>query len=136
MPPSTTPGSSSIASPELRCRRSLRRSLTGSALPIVPQSVSRGPRISWLPGSHICYGLSGCSPPFYGSDWRNQPKEGFYVQAFNGSVSLSVAGYNYNSDWTPLLVGLSPTRMAASFAALDRRKEGTGVGAVSLITPE
>src|SRR4029077_13946611 len=23
----------------------------------------------------------------------------FYFQAFNGSVSLSVAGYNYNSSW-------------------------------------
>src|ERR1017187_6367413 len=41
----------------------------------------------------------------------------FYFQAFNGSVSLSVAGYNYNSDWTPLLAGLSPAGMAASLAA-------------------
>jgi hypothetical protein len=31
-----------------------------------------------------------------------------------GSVSLSVAGYNYNSDWTPLSAGLSPAGMAAS----------------------
>jgi hypothetical protein len=29
----------------------------------------------------------------------------FYFQAFNGSVSLPVAGYNYNSNWTPLLAG-------------------------------
>jgi len=36
-----------------------------------------------------------------------------YFQAFNGSVSLPVAGYNYNSDWTPLLAGLSPAGMAA-----------------------
>jgi hypothetical protein len=28
-----------------------------------------------------------------------------------------VAGYNYSSDWTPLLTGLSPARMAASLAA-------------------
>src|SRR5450759_616901 len=41
----------------------------------------------------------------------------FYFQAFNGSVSLPVAGYNYNSDWTPLLAGLSPAGMAASLAA-------------------
>jgi hypothetical protein len=27
------------------------------------------------------------------------------------------AGYNYNSDWTPLLAGLSPAGMAASLAA-------------------
>jgi hypothetical protein len=32
---------------------------------------------------------------------------------------LPVAGYDYNSDWTPLLVGLSPTGMAASLAAPD-----------------
>jgi len=48
--------------PELRYRRGLRRDLNGSALPILPQSVSRGARISGLPGLHICYGLSGCSP--------------------------------------------------------------------------
>ena len=43
--------------------------------------------------------------------------EGFYFQAFNGSVALNVAGYDYNSDWTPLLAGLSPAGMAASLAA-------------------
>ena len=41
----------------------------------------------------------------------------FYFQASNGSVALPVAGYDYNSDWTPLLAGLSPARMAASLAA-------------------
>src|SRR3974377_500938 len=44
---------------------------------------------------------------------------GFYFQASNGSVALPVAGYDYNSDWTPLLAGLSPARMAASLAAPD-----------------
>ncbi len=43
--------------------------------------------------------------------------EGFYFQASNGSVALPVAGYIYNSDWTPLLAGLSPAGMAASLAA-------------------
>src|SRR5208337_2502539 len=43
--------------------------------------------------------------------------ESFYFQASNGSVALPVAGYNYNSDWTPLLAGLSPAGMAASLAA-------------------
>src|SRR6266567_3902219 len=104
--------------PELRCRRGLRRDLSGSALPILPQSVSRGARISGLPGSHICYSLSGCSPPV-----RIRPERpatgGFYFQAFNGSVSLPVAGYDYNSDWTPLLAGLAPAGMAASLAAPD-----------------
>ena len=64
------------------------------------------------------YSLPGCLPPLYGSDWDTSPATGdFYFQAFNGSVFLPVAGYNYNSDWTPLLAGLSPAGMAASFAA-------------------
>ena len=42
---------------------------------------------------------------------------GFYFQASNGSVALPVAGYDYNSDWTPLLMRLSLTGMAASLAA-------------------
>ena len=45
--------------------------------------------------------------------------EGFYFQASNGSVALPVAGYIYNSDWTPLLAELSPAGMAASLAAPD-----------------
>src|SRR6266516_569137 len=43
--------------------------------------------------------------------------DGFYFQATNGSVALPAAGYNYNSDWTPLLAGLAPAGMAASLAA-------------------
>jgi hypothetical protein len=43
----------------------------------------------------------------------------FYFQASNGSVALPVAGYDYNSDWTPLLVRLSLTGMAVSLAAPD-----------------
>ena len=41
----------------------------------------------------------------------------FYFQASNGSVTLPVAGYDYNSDWTPLWVRLSLTGMTASLAA-------------------
>jgi hypothetical protein len=59
--------------PELRCRHGLRRDLSSSALPIFPQSVSRGARISGLAGSRICYGLLGSLPPLYGSDWNTQP---------------------------------------------------------------
>jgi len=37
--------------------------------------------------------------PLHGSD-RDTPALGdFYFQAFDGSVSLPVAGYNYNSGW-------------------------------------
>src|SRR6202048_5163999 len=55
----------------------------------------------------------------YGSDRYARPLESFYFQASNGSVALPVAGYDYNSDWTPLLAGLSPARMSASLAAPD-----------------
>src|ERR1700740_2354040 len=66
-----------------------------------------------------CYGLSGCWPPC--TDLTGLPVNGgFYFQAFDGSVTLPVAGYNYNSVWTPLLAGLPPAGMAASLAALVR----------------
>jgi len=52
------------------------------------------------------------------ADLTGLPANGaFYIQAFSGLVALPAAGYNYNSDWTPLLMGLAPTRMAASLAA-------------------
>src|ERR1700730_18403323 len=95
MPLSMTPGSSIIASPELRCRHGLRRDLSSSALQILPQSVSRGARISGLPDSRICYGPPGLS------------------------VSCTDQTDTPASDWTPLLAGLSPARMAASLAAPD-----------------
>src|ERR1700739_1647440 len=67
-------------------------------------------------GSHICYGLPVCSAPC--TDLTSLPANGaFYIQAFNGSVALLVVGYDYSIDWTPMLVGLSPTRLAASLAA-------------------
>jgi hypothetical protein len=53
-----------------------------------------------------------------GSDWYKRPATGgFYVQAFDGAVALTVAGYNYDIDWTPMSAGLTPAGMAASFAA-------------------
>jgi hypothetical protein len=72
--------------------------------------------MSGLPGLLIRYGLPGCSAPC--ADLTGFPANGaFYFQAFSGSVALPAAGYNYNSDWTPLLMGLSPIGMAASLAA-------------------
>src|SRR6266481_6189348 len=90
---------------------------------MIPQSVSRGARISGLLWFADCYGLSGCWPPC--TDLTGLPANGgFYFQAFNGSVVLPAAGYDYNSDWTPLLAGLSPAGMAASLAALIRPCSG------------
>ncbi len=79
---------------------------------------------------HNCYGLSGCSPPLDGSDWNNSPATGgIYVQAFDGSVTLAVAGYDYDIDWTPMSAGLAPAGMAASFAALARMEPSLGAQA-------
>src|SRR3954471_14252249 len=72
-----------------------------------------------------CYGLSGCSPPWTDLTGFRRPPGAVYIQASDGSVALPVAGYDYNSNWTPLLAGLSPAGMAASLAAPDpgRRPE-------------
>src|SRR3954465_6358028 len=67
----------------------------------------------------VCYGLSGCSPPWTDRTKFPWPTGDFYIQASDGSVTLPAAGYDYNSDWTPLLAGLSPAGMAASLAAPD-----------------
>src|ERR1700758_3595451 len=75
-----------------------------------------GGRFRGFHDSHICYGLPVCSAPC--TDLTGLPANGaFYIQAFNGSVALLVVGYDYSIDWTPMLVGLSPTRLAASLAA-------------------
>ena len=116
MPSSPTPGSSSSISRNFDADIGLRRMTTGSALPSLPRSVPRGRSISWL---HWFASATACQvarPPV--RIRLERPAFGdFYFQAFNGSVSLPVAGYNYNSDWTPLLAALSPAGMAASLAA-------------------
>ena len=76
MPLSMTPGSSVIASPELRCRHGLRRDLSSSALPKIPQSVSRGAsltRLHWFASATACQ----VARPLYGSDWNAQPPGAF-----------------------------------------------------------
>ena len=132
MPPSPTTGSpTSIWSRTFDVDIGLRRMTTGSALPTLPQSVPRGRSISWL---HWFASATACQvarPPV--RIRLERPAFGdFYFQAFNGSVSLPVAGYNYNSDWTPLLAGLSPAGMAASLAArsiaTDANVAGVGSG--------
>src|ERR1700730_6389255 len=119
MPLSMTPGISIIASPELRCRHGLRRDLSSSALPILP--AIRFTRGKYFGASRFTHLLRPAKllAPLYGSDRHARPPGSFYFQASNGSVALPVAGYDYNSDWTPLLAGLSPARMAASLAAPD-----------------
>jgi hypothetical protein len=54
----------------------------------------------------------------YGSD-RSPGQRGLLHPGFR-RIGHPSTGYDYNSDWTPLLAGLSPAGMAASLAALVR----------------
>jgi len=76
---------------------------------------------------HHCCGLSGCSPPLTDLTGSLSSHEGFYIQAFNESVTFLTAGYHYDRLWTFLSVGLSPTRTAASFAAPDPDKRDSRI---------
>jgi hypothetical protein len=116
MPTPKTPGSSTSTVPGSDDDVGLRRVQTDSALPKSSQSVSREVSISWLSRfTHLLRParlLAPCTDP------TGLPAVGdFYFRAFNGLVTLPVVGYNYNSDWTHLLVRLSLTGMAASLAA-------------------
>ena len=119
MPPPRTPGSSTSSVPDSDVDIGLRQDLNDSALPKSPQSVSR--EVSDFEASTVRTFATACQvarPPC--TDPTSFPAVGdFYFRASNGSVALPVAGYDYNSDWTPLLVRLSLTGMAASFAAPD-----------------
>src|ERR1700751_2447536 len=103
MPPSPTTGSpTSILSRTFDVDIGLRRMTTGSALPTLPQPVPRGRSISWL---HWFASATACQvacPPVRIRLGTSPGTEDFYFQAFNLSVALHVAGYNYNSDWTPV----------------------------------
>src|SRR6266702_766077 len=73
--------------------------------PKTPQSVPRGFRISWL---HWFASATACQvarPPARIRLGHTPALGDFYFQAFDGSVSLPVAGYNYNSNWTPPVGG-------------------------------
>src|SRR3954462_3258738 len=119
MPSSLTPGSSTshVSSVAMPTRPSPRSERLGT-----PNT----PAIRFTRGSsfeaslvRVCYGLSGCSPPWTDRTKFPWPTGDFYIQAAGGSVALRGAGYDYNSNWTPLLAGLSPAGMAASLAAPD-----------------
>src|SRR5690349_12418388 len=70
-------------------------------------------RLHWFAFATACQ----VACPLDGSDRVSPATGGFYIQASGGSVALPAAGYDYNSDWTPLLAGLSPAGMGASLAA-------------------
>src|SRR6202023_670225 len=77
MPLSMTPGSSIIASPELRCRHGLRRDLSSSALPILP--AIRFTRGKYFGASRFTHLLRPAKllAPLYGSDRHARPSRAF-----------------------------------------------------------
>ena len=82
MPSSASPGSSTSHCPISRCRHGLRRGLTGSTLPILPQSDSCGRSISGLTSSPLLRPVSLLASPVGSDQDRSQRTGGFYFQAF------------------------------------------------------
>jgi len=101
MPSPKTPESSTIDKfQSSNVDKGLRRGLTGSALSKPPQSVSRGETISGLPRFAHLLRPASLLAPLYGSD-RFPSRRGLLLPGFQRD--RLVAGYDYNSDWTPLL---------------------------------
>jgi hypothetical protein len=93
--------------PNSRCRHGLRHGNTGSTLPISPQSVSRGRSFRGCTGSQLLRPDRLLASPD-GSDRNTLPATGgFYVQAFDGAVTLTVAGYNYDIELDSYVGGTS-----------------------------
>jgi hypothetical protein len=95
----------------------LHRVLIGSALPRPPQI--RFTRTYHFEVSAVRTLLRPASllAPLNGPDQIAPAIGDFYFWASSRSVTLPAPRYDYNSEWTPLLAGLSPAGMAASLAA-------------------
>src|SRR4051812_24708469 len=110
--------------PVSRCRRGLRRDPSGSALPIIPQSVSRGACFRGFTGSHLLRPVRLLAP-LDGSDQVSPATGGFYIQASDGSVALPVAGYDYNSTgllcWRDFYPQEGPLRPVWGLNVFDAR---------------
>jgi hypothetical protein len=117
MPPSTTPGRSETGwfqscGPDL----GLRHVMSGSALPTILLSASRRADYSELHWFAFAAACQVARPPCR-SDQNSSGHRDFYFQASDESVTLLAAGYNYDSHWTVLSMGLSPIGMTTSVAA-------------------
>src|SRR5215210_4765400 len=126
MPSSLTPGvrTSHVSSVAMPTRPSPRSERLGT--PNTPAiRFTRGPFFRGFTGSPLLRPVRLLAP-LDGSDRVSPATGGFYIQASDGSVALPVAGYDYNSYWTPLLAGLSPAGMAASLAAPDPSEPNSG----------
>src|SRR3954467_4749903 len=112
--------------PVARCRRGLRRDPSGSALPTLPQSVSRGTRFSRLHWFAFATACQVARPPGRIGPSFPGPPGAFTSRLSAGLAPFSAPGYDHNSHWTPLLAGLSPAGMAASLAAPDPSGPNSG----------
>src|SRR4051812_28921065 len=90
----------------------------------------------------VCYGLSGCSPPWTDRTKFPWPTGGFYIQASNGSVTLPVAGYDYNStgllcwrDFPPQEWQLASLHQPPPIQARTNRRSQTGRGLAPICWP-
>ena len=90
--------------------------MSGSALPTILLSASRRADFSelhWFAFAAACQ----VARPLCRSDQNSSGHRDFYFQASDESVTLLAAGYNYDSYWTVLSMGLSPIGMTTSVAA-------------------
>src|SRR5438046_100251 len=71
---------------------------------------------SWFASAAACQ----VARPLCGSDRELPRHRDFYFQASVESVTLLGAGYNYDSHWMALSMGLSPIRLTSSLAARPR----------------
>src|SRR5215470_11736597 len=117
MPSSPTPGSSTSISSRQRHRHRPSPRVDRLGTP-------ENPTIRFTRGKHFVASVvrillrpAKLLAPLNGSDRITPTIGGFYFWASGRSVTLPASGYNYSSDWTPLLVRLSFTGMAASLAA-------------------
>jgi hypothetical protein len=90
--------------------------MSGSALPTILLSASRRADFSelhWFAFAAACQ----VARPLCRSDQNSSGHRDFYFQASDESVTFLAAGYNYDSHWTVLSMGLSPIGMTTSVAA-------------------
>ena len=127
MPSSLTSGSSIIVTcPGSRCRRGLRRELTGWTLPTLPQSDSRGGLFRGFTGSQLLR-PARLLAPLDGSDWdTSQPPGTFTSRLPTGWSPFPPLDMTTTSTGPPMSAGLAPAGMAASFAALAHQAAGEG----------
>src|SRR5207253_11183531 len=71
---------------------------------------------SWFASAAACQ----VARPLCGSDQKFPSHRDFYFQASVESVTLLGAGYNYDSHWIALSMGVSPIGLTSSLAARPR----------------